>query len=394
MEPFDRSTWLKKIEKGLNELRQIPLWGYPPLFPWKLLEQQLQALLEVDALSLKMGHSEWQSGEEATSSMGEKPLYFSIELIPLSSFASLIISRETLIFLTETALVKGGQSENFSEPALQEGFFLFLALNLCHLLNENQALKDLKFSIIEKTDEGREEGLATNVSISIRERTAWLKIFFPQTFLYAFRLHFAEKSSSIPLSQIAKTSEVSLALIIGSTFLSLNEWQKIKVGDCILLDRCLYDPLSQKGTARLVLETVPLFRIRLKQGKAKIVDYAYYEETKPMVNDNEDTNYEEHPEEEELFEELESELPEEEKEPAHFQERLESLQKVPIELSVEVTRIKMPLEHLMQLKPGNVLELDKSVEQGVFLTLNGKLVAKGELLKIGEMLGIKILELG
>ncbi len=75
-------------------------------------------------------------------------------------------------------------------------------------------------------------------------------------------------------------------------------------------------------------------------------------------------------------------------------EVLTSPGKIPFPIVVEVDRIKMSLEKLLQLTPGNVIELDVHPNQGVYLTVHGKKIAKGELVKIGEVLGVKITETG
>ncbi len=64
-----------------------------------------------------------------------------------------------------------------------------------------------------------------------------------------------------------------------------------------------------------------------------------------------------------------------------------------ITLSVEVTRIKMSLDKVLALRPGNILELSSSPEQGVTLTSGGRAVARGELIQLGEVVGIKITHL-
>lgn len=68
--------------------------------------------------------------------------------------------------------------------------------------------------------------------------------------------------------------------------------------------------------------------------------------------------------------------------------------KIPIQITVEVGRLQMPLEKVTQLKPGNVLELGLSPQPDVYLTVGGKRIAKGELVNLGEALGVKILKLG
>jgi len=54
----------------------------------------------------------------------------------------------------------------------------------------------------------------------------------------------------------------------------------------------------------------------------------------------------------------------------------------------------MSLEKVMELRPGNTLELKTRPEDLLDVTLNGKRIAKAELVKIGSVLGIKILSLG
>ena len=48
----------------------------------------------------------------------------------------------------------------------------------------------------------------------------------------------------------------------------------------------------------------------------------------------------------------------------------------------------------MDLKPGNLSELNVHPESGIDLIVNGSRIAKGELLQIGETLGVRITEMG
>lgn len=65
---------------------------------------------------------------------------------------------------------------------------------------------------------------------------------------------------------------------------------------------------------------------------------------------------------------------------------------IPITISVEVGRLQMTIQKLTQLEPGNMLELDVHPENGVDLVVNGKCIGKGELLRIGDVLGVRILD--
>jgi flagellar motor switch protein FliN/FliY len=61
---------------------------------------------------------------------------------------------------------------------------------------------------------------------------------------------------------------------------------------------------------------------------------------------------------------------------------------------VELARLKITLDKLMSLNPGNLLELPIHPDQGVTLTIHGQKVGKGELVYLGEVLGVRILEIG
>ena len=52
------------------------------------------------------------------------------------------------------------------------------------------------------------------------------------------------------------------------------------------------------------------------------------------------------------------------------------------------------VQKLMELQAGNILELNIRPEEGVSLVINGRCVGKGELHRLGNTLGVRILELG
>lgn len=61
---------------------------------------------------------------------------------------------------------------------------------------------------------------------------------------------------------------------------------------------------------------------------------------------------------------------------------------------VEVGRIQMTVDTLLKLEPGNLLDLNIQPEAGVDLVVNGNRVGKGELIQVGEMVGVRVLEIG
>ena len=70
-----------------------------------------------------------------------------------------------------------------------------------------------------------------------------------------------------------------------------------------------------------------------------------------------------------------------------------NVNEIPLNIVIEVGRVKTSVEKLMELQPGNMLELDLRPENGVDLVVNGRRIAKGELLRIGDTLGVRVLDI-
>ncbi len=66
---------------------------------------------------------------------------------------------------------------------------------------------------------------------------------------------------------------------------------------------------------------------------------------------------------------------------------------IPLELTVEVGRCTMPMGQLLRLMPGSIIELDTPAGEKIGIYANGKLVAKGEAVLLGERYGVRIMEI-
>ncbi len=65
---------------------------------------------------------------------------------------------------------------------------------------------------------------------------------------------------------------------------------------------------------------------------------------------------------------------------------------VEVAIDVHVGSMQLPLAQLMSLKPGDVVAMREGVDEPVTLTLNGKAVARGELVAVDDQFGVHILE--
>ena len=71
---------------------------------------------------------------------------------------------------------------------------------------------------------------------------------------------------------------------------------------------------------------------------------------------------------------------------------LEFLYEVPLQVSVEVGRARILLKDLLQMGEGYVVELDKMAGEPLDLYVNGRLIARGEAVRIGDKFGIRLTE--
>lgn len=66
---------------------------------------------------------------------------------------------------------------------------------------------------------------------------------------------------------------------------------------------------------------------------------------------------------------------------------------VPLEVTVELGRTSKTIKEILEISPGTIVELDKMAGEPVDILVNGKLVAKGEVVVIDENFGVRITEI-
>ena len=73
-------------------------------------------------------------------------------------------------------------------------------------------------------------------------------------------------------------------------------------------------------------------------------------------------------------------------------EELSRLHDVPVELAVEVGRTKMTIREALALGPGSIVTLNRLAGEPVDLLVNGKPIARGEVVVIDEEFGLRVTE--
>lgn len=71
---------------------------------------------------------------------------------------------------------------------------------------------------------------------------------------------------------------------------------------------------------------------------------------------------------------------------------LSGLMSVPVQVTVQVGSTRLPLSELVAMTPGSLITLDREAHDPADILVNGKVVARGEVVTIGEKYGVRITE--
>ncbi|MBU8976753.1 MULTISPECIES: flagellar motor switch protein FliN [unclassified Lysobacter] len=63
---------------------------------------------------------------------------------------------------------------------------------------------------------------------------------------------------------------------------------------------------------------------------------------------------------------------------------------VPVTLSLEVGRARIPIRNLLQLNQGSVVELERAAGEPLDLYVNGTLIAQGEVVVVNDRFGVRL----
>jgi type III secretion system YscQ/HrcQ family protein len=375
--------WVRKIDAALLELDQVLLYGNAPRFDFQRISSLIASHFGITGLSLEMGECAWREPTELTEGLGPNLLTLGAALTPLSGEAIWLMSRQDVAYLTSWLMNGKARGRSVSSEILQEGFYRYLALNALDALQGLESLKDFSLKLDEEPSNPQGPSWTVDIKLTFEQRSCWGRLVVSKHLLTSWQRHFASLRELFSLTPLAKSLEISVGLKTGSVSLTAKEWKKLKKGDFVILDRGSYDPKHKAGVARLTLPGTPLFHVSVKENKIKLLDYAlFYEDemenrdSAPEMQENEIAS---------------AEIGEKNMIPADEGLSM-AVKDLPLHVTVELARLRISVDQLMKLSPGNFLELPVHPEQGVTLTVNGQKVGRAELVYLGEKIGIRILE--
>jgi flagellar motor switch protein FliN/FliY len=76
-----------------------------------------------------------------------------------------------------------------------------------------------------------------------------------------------------------------------------------------------------------------------------------------------------------------------------MEDELQRLHDVPVELAVEIGRTRMTIGETLALGPGSIVSLNRLAGEPVDLLVNGRPIARGEVVVVDEEFGLRVTEI-
>jgi flagellar motor switch protein FliN/FliY len=417
-------SWQPYISKAILEAKEIPLMPFLEISKEKL-EHALDDVLKIPDLKLELDEFKFREKETFISLMGKDPKVFAFTLPPLEGITYLILNSED--FKKILSLSLGFEIQSIDDHILKAYEDFFLA-KIMQSIEDSGELKEvgLKFS--------KENLLPEGPCLVMEGIIKTKKANFPFCLAVSAQLRISLKEHQAKISSkpssIPPHIPIDLGCSVGHVHMSLGEWQKVSLGDFIIIDSMGFNPNDKEGNLILSYKKNILFYAHLSNNKIKISQNSMPSREKDsMTNEkgNKEEGNEEHNDEgfflgedEDFFKEDDElknllkqeqekrqeaqELPNENSDSHGTQEVFQETSKaqsqkvitpdnIPLNIRIEVGHLSITAKDLLQIQPGNEFTLGKDVDGHVDLVVSGALIAKGELIKIGDVLGVRILSL-
>ncbi len=441
--------WLKEVPTSLLQQDDIPLLGFPPIFPWEQFNENLKKTFQTQNIEVKPLVLQWRSSEDLFAALGEDLIPINFQIPSLNGDLSAVIAKHDINLLMSLLISQQKEPLDVIDPDFQNGFIHFLSYEMINIFNQCNFDKTINPHVAEKTTGSeetinellsKERSLCQDISFSLEDSTFIFRLIISDEFRQSWKEKYAIRTLDIPLrEELGAKIQIPIALEVGRVLLPLSTWRQINVGDFLILDFCSLDPKSDKGRVTLTVNGNRFFRAKLKNGTLKILEHPLFHEdrisddkqqnqaTNTMAKDiagNEDSELDDsefglsefdasiNEDDEHLQADPELTITgtETKDETVHGMDDDEEINQptppvnaaslpkfktedIGLDIVIEVGRLQMSIAKLNELQPGNVLEIDVHPENGVDLVVNGKRIAKGELLKLGEVLGVRILDI-
>lgn len=366
--------WLKELIPSESSHEEFSLaLGTPDQFSWEGLAEALGGHFGL-SLALDPGEMEWISSE-SYKKLNAAPFALDFTVGSVPGAVRWMIGRGDLSVLMGRVISQGGSPPVIDDLEILKGFAHFVAYEIAAELDqfgigesETGALRLIGNS---HAFDGPKL-LHFPITFSLNERTFVSHLLLDEAFAADWQEKYPAHPRSDGLSEeFAESLRLRLQVVIGSCHPTVEEWKRASVGDLLLLDACTISFKNPEVRKALIMARgVRLFSATIEEGGVTLGAPTEVQLKECMMPPTPPSENAENKENEEV-----------------------GLGQLPLEVVVEVGRLEMSLAQLMALNPGQLLELGISTDAEISLTVNGSCIGRGELVRVGQMLGVRLTHL-
>ncbi len=425
------STWLKKITPVIFETLSLSDKGSIPPFNMKSFISSMNTSLGRDDLSIKVDKQDFISADAFYKGLGSKTNFVPLFLHPLEGKIYFVMGTDSIKGLIST-MDKSNEDPSIisiENDEVIKGLYTYFITEAIDSIMQLKTYKGLSLAIGEGPIHEL-SALSLDLTISLANQSFLARLLIPNKIYKAINDHFTFIPPTLEnLHNIADVN-VPLSIRTGSVTFPKNELTKIEEGDFIILQNTFYKPSEKKGSFQMLLGNSPLFQVKLAKDGIKVLDYLYFYNEENMNEDEIDSPYDDddddefdldddYEDEEDDFEDyseesMDAEAPFEENkhelkslEEAEQEDEDEkdkvaenpmlspektNLSKVPLTVHMEIARFSLSLEELKKMSPGFKLPININPLH-VNLVVSGKSIGTGEIIEVGDTIGVKVTEL-
>lgn len=359
------ASWLKSRNDLLQALVKTEDKTVLPHFPQALCERMLKDKFRLEDVSIRIQARGVLSSEQVLQEVGNRMIVQDFLAQPLqpSSFF-FVTSEEDLQAFMVAVFNDTSLASYFYEKDRLLGFHYYYCTELCRLLQELSWLPSISLKVGRETHFSGQPLQGSYHVVDVMSRfdgtVMHFRMLFSEALCESCYALLSSTNQSIDVQKLGPLS-IGVSIEVGYCQLTQEEWAQVVPGSFISLDSCLYDPDTEESGGLLVVQGKKVFGGRfldVKSGDFKITSYPNLQE-----------------------------------EEMHTEEEAKATPPPGHKLIAEVARYTLTVEEFLKLSQGSVLNFNGvHPSRGIHIILDGAKVGRGEIVSLGDVLGIRVLE--
>ncbi len=358
-----RNDFLRSLDKEVEELSL-------PTFPKRECERKLKEKFHLEEMSISIQSRGMLAAADAVLDFGSQVLLQPLLVQPFEvGDCYFITAEQDLQQLMVVVFNDASLASYFYEKDKLLGFHYYFLAELCKLFQAVSWIPSLSVKLsgdVGFSSRGL-QGEFEVVDISCKMDGVYIRfgLLIPAATFASFHQYFEGLHQEFDVKKVNPNLPLSLSVQVGSCLLTQEERSQIVPGSFILLDSCLFDPDTGESGALITVEGKQFFGGRFlspRSGEFKITGFLNLQE-EPAAD-------------------------------AGTGQSSDPVSSDHMKLTAEVIRYTITVDEFLKLSSSSILDLQGShPSRGVHLMINGQKVGRGEIVALGDVLGIRVLEI-